>query len=322
MSFEDKVLFVDSIEDILRCINLASLLELSGYPKPGNVHRNKDFIATRFEHFLAGIAAIQPNFQELCKRIFQDPSIHDDMYANIQLGLFFNDAAEQMMKWQKGGNVLLGHILIMAPLLAAATICIKKKEDSFKFYSETIKRIILDSTIEDTIYLYHAIRRCNPGGLGEVKKFDLNDDNSLKELKKDNMNLKKIFDYSRDRDLISHEYSSGYDIILNEGLPYYFEVFKQTNNINVATVNTFLKILAEHPDSLIIRKAGLEEAREVSRKAREIINHGGITSKKGRKRSIHLDSILQHQGGRLNPGTTADLIAGIIFCALLFGLRF
>ncbi|MCK4382115.1 MAG: triphosphoribosyl-dephospho-CoA synthase, partial [Candidatus Lokiarchaeota archaeon] len=49
---------------MIRCVNLSSLLELSGWPKPGNVHRTRNFEDTRFEHFLAGITAIQPNFRE------------------------------------------------------------------------------------------------------------------------------------------------------------------------------------------------------------------------------------------------------------------
>ncbi|MHA1235863.1 MAG: hypothetical protein ACTSQL_12375 [Promethearchaeota archaeon] len=34
---------IESLDDLLRCINLSSLLELSGWPKPGNVHRTKNF---------------------------------------------------------------------------------------------------------------------------------------------------------------------------------------------------------------------------------------------------------------------------------------
>ncbi|MFX1273521.1 MAG: triphosphoribosyl-dephospho-CoA synthase [Promethearchaeota archaeon] len=319
---KDKVLLIDSIEDILRCANLASLLELSGYPKPGNVHRNQDFVDTRFEHFLAGITAIQPNFKEMCERIFYDHNLNNEIYKNIQLGVFFKDAAEQFMKWQKGGNVILGHILILAPLVAAATICLKKNKKSFEFFIISIKNIIDNTTIEDSINLYEAIRKCDPGGLGKVDKYDINDENSIKNLKIDRMNLKKIFEFSKDLDLISHEYSTGFNIILNEGLPYYFNTFKQTSDINIATVNTFLKILAKHHDTLIIKKSGLDHAIMVSEKACEIINVGGIISKEGLELTKKLDLTLHKRQGKLNPGTTADLVAGVIFCALLCGLRY
>ncbi len=56
--------------------------------------------------------------------------------------------------------------------------------------------------------------------------------------------------------------------------------------------------------------------------ATTILQYGGISSKKGLSLTIELDNELQAKKGKLNPGTTADLISGVIFCALLFGLRF
>jgi len=60
----------------------------------------------------------------------------------------------------------------------------------------------------------------------------------------------------------------------------------------------------------------------VKEMASKIVQHGGIISKKGLKLTQKLDKVLQKQNGLLNPGTTADLVAGIILCALLFGLIF
>ena len=322
MSLKEKYISIESIKDLTRCINLASLLEVSGHPKPGNIHRTQNFKETRYEHFLAGIAAILPIFRELCERAYNNFNNDDKDYSHVKLGYFFKKAAEEMMKHQRGGNVLLGHILIIAPLAAAAAICLKKRELSFNNFSITLNKIIDDATVEDTILLYDAIRTCNPGGLGSIDKYDLNDKNSLKEIRADNITLKKIFEISAEYDLIGVEYSTGFKITLTEGLPYFFLVFNQTKDINIATVNTFLKILAEHPDTLIIRKAGLDNALMVKEKARKIVQYGGIISKKGLKLTQKLDEVLQKQNGLLNPGTTADLIAGIILCALLFGLIF
>ncbi len=306
----------------MRCVNLASLLELSGWPKPGNVHRRQNFKDTRFEHFLAGIAAIQPNFKEFCDNIYKNSLNIDEDYSLLNLGLFFKEAAKEMMKWQKGGNVLLGHILIFAPLVAAATICLKFNRPKFKDFVNNVKKVINDSTVEDTINLYEAIRICNPGGLGRIDKYDVYDKDSIKNIKNDKINLKRIFELSKDYDLISLEYSTGFNIILNEGFPYYFDIFKQTNEVNIATVNTFLKILAEHPDTLIIRKSGLDAALFVSNKASEILKEGGVSTDNGLNLIKELDEILQAKNGKMNPGTTADILAGIILCALMFGLKF
>jgi triphosphoribosyl-dephospho-CoA synthase len=303
----------------MRCINLASLLEVSGWPKPGNVHRTRDFEFTRFEHFLSAISAIQPNFRKFSQKIFEIDERQN--YSYIELGFFFRAAVEQMMNWQSGGNVLLGHILILGPLTAAATLCIKfnaNKLSDLKYY---LNRIIEESTVDDTINLYNAIRLCNPGGLGTVTKYDVNNENAFNDIRNDNMNLKKIFEFSKDYDLISSEYSSGFRIILNEGLPYLFKMYRDYTDPNIATVNTFLKILSLHPDSLIIRKSGNDSAQFVSDFALKILQEGGISSQRGLELTNELDRKLHEKKGEMNPGTTADLIAGILFCALIFGLK-
>ena len=311
---------VKSVDDILRCINLSSLLELSGWPKPGNVHRTKNFEDTKFEHFLGGIAAIQPNFKEFCETILN--KYENTISSNVNLGLFIKKATNEMMRWQQGGNVLLGHILILAPLVATAVICLKLNIKSLNNFKDMLKKVITDTTVEDTIYLYEAIKICNPGGLGQIGKYDIYDENSIKELKEDRITLKKIFELSKDYDLISWEYSTGFSIILNDGIRYYLNSYNKFKDINVATVNTFLRLLSEHSDTLIIRKSGLEAALYVSNMATKILKRGGISTKKGLKMTLKFDKMLQKKKGKLNPGTIADLITGIIFTALLFGLRF
>ena len=313
---------IKSIDDLLRCINLASLLEVAGWPKLGNIHRTRDFDNTRFEHFLAGIAAIQPSFRKLCENILATSIKKNQNFGFVRLGDFFKNAAKEMIKWQKGGNVLLGHILIMAPLASASTICLKLNLFNFSDFKYYLNKIIDDSTVNDTINLYKAIRICSPGGLGKIKKYDVYDDHSIKEIQKDKITLKKIFELSKEYDLISLEYSTGFSIILNEGLPYFFRAFNQYNDINIATVNTYLKLLSMHPDTLIVRKSGLKSAQYVSNLASKIIQIGGISSEEGLKLTFNLDKDLHRKEGKMNPGTTADLITGILFCALIFGLRF
>ena len=315
-------LSIESIDDLMRCINLASLLELSGWPKPGNVHRTKNYENTKFEHFLAGIAAIQPNFREFCRKISQYSFESNKEFREIELGLFFKKAAKEMMRWQSGGNVLLGHILILSPLVAAATICLKKKKTDFTNFKLYLSKVIEESTVDDTVNLYKTIRLCNPGGLGKIDKYDINDDNALRDIRSDKIKLKRIFELSKDYDLISLEYSTNFEIILSEGLPYFIGIYNIFKDPNIAIVDTFLKILSEHPDSLIIRKSGLESALYVSNSASKILEFGGISSEKGFKLSNQLDKELHKKKGKMNPGTTADLISGVIFCALLFGLRF
>ena len=313
---------IQSIDDITRSLTLASLLELSGWPKPGNIHRTKDFEVTRFEHFLAGIVAIQPNFREFCVGIYQFSYKFDTDFQFVGLGSFFYKAVRSMLKWQSGGNVLLGHILILAPLAAAATICLKTQNTNFNDFQNYLKKIIDASIVEDTVNLFQAIKLCNPGGLGKIEKYDINDEKSLNEIKADKVTLKEIFTYSKEYDLISFEYSTIFNIILNEGLPYFLKTFILYKDINIATVNTFLYLLSLHPDTLIVRKSGKAFALKVLKSASEILEYGGISSENGLNLTRILDDELHVHKGKLNPGTTADLISGIIFCALIFGLKF
>ena len=54
---------IEKAEHIAGCLELAILLEVSGYPKPGNVHRTADFPETTFEQYLASAVAIAPSFR-------------------------------------------------------------------------------------------------------------------------------------------------------------------------------------------------------------------------------------------------------------------
>lgn len=322
MPFQNKKLSIESIDDISRAINSASLLEIAGHPKPGNIHRTQNFKETRFEHFLVGIATIQPDFREFCKSVYKYSINVGEDYSFVRLGYFFREASKRMMDSQGGGNVLLGHLLILAPIAAAATICLKSKMLKYSNFVFNLKKVIMDTSVEDTINLYEAIRIANPGGMGMVNKYDINDSGVFKQLKSDKITLLDIFELSKERDLISWEYANDFSIILKEGCPYFIQQFEKSKDINVATVNTFLKMLADHPDTLVIRKSGIEAAREISREAREIVNNGGISTEAGLRLTEILDARLQKDNGKLNPGTTADLLAGILLINLLFGLKF
>ena len=312
---------VKNLQDLIRCITLSSLLELAGWPKIGNVHRTKNFVQTTFEHFLAGIAAIQPNFISLCKRINEKVQSKDDNLNVVQLGLFYKQSAMDMMDWQSGGNVLLGHILILAPLFSAAVICIKFGIKGLAEFKLMVNRVIEDATVEDTINLYKAMRICKPGGLGTIDKYDIFNQDAFEQLRDDKITLKKIFQLSMDYDLISREYATGFSITFDKGVPYLFNTFIHTNNINETVVNTFLYILSEYPDTLIVRKIGKKNAQDVSNLALKILKQKGITSKKGLRLTLKYDKKIQKKNGLLNPGTTADILAGVIFCALIFGLK-
>jgi triphosphoribosyl-dephospho-CoA synthase len=86
-----------------------------------------------------------------------------------------------------------------------------------------------------------------------------------------------------------------------------------------AVVQTALTILAQVPDTLIVRKEGLATARAVSRHATRVLEAGGVFSKGGREALETFDRSIRDEKHRLNPGTTADLTTAAIFVLLTEG---
>ena len=125
-----------------------------------------------------------------------------------------------------------------------------------------------------------------------------------------------------ERDTICKEWITGYSITAKKGYPYLVEAIKSSCNINTATIDTFLYLLSENPDSLIVRKYDLIAAKFVSDRAREILDYGGYGSETGKSLTEKLDIELQGTDGLLNPGTTADLTAASLFLLLLSGWRY
>jgi len=68
---------------------------------------------------------------------------------------------------------------------------------------------------------------------------------------------------------------------------------------------------------LIARKLGYAAAQAVSDQAAQVIAVGGIFSEEGWRAIAQLDLHLRDAKNRLNPGTTADLVAATIFVELL-----
>jgi triphosphoribosyl-dephospho-CoA synthase len=82
-------------------------------------------------------------------------------------------------------------------------------------------------------------------------------------------------------------------------------------------VETFLTLLASLPDSHIARRAGQALARDVTRRAYDALEQGGVRTPEGREAIAQLDAALRDEHNLANPGTTADITAAAIFVVLL-----
>lgn len=314
---------IENEMDVERCCTLASLLEVSASPKPGNVHRfsKKDDHSMQYEQFLAAIAAISPNYLEVAKKsraLVQQGKI---LKGNLELGYHMKNAMETMIKSQDGGNLLLGHLLLLMPLAAASGMLLDVKNPNISDLRASLKLVLESGTPEDVVRMYEGIRACNPGGLGKVKKHDITSPGFKQELEDAGADFIEVFSLNRDTDMISHEWTSAFDITFNEGFSSLRKRVNQGYCLNDAIVQLFIEILAKYPDSLILRKNDMRIASEISRKAKGILEGGGMFSDKGREMIRSLDRELILGKGKTNPGTTADLVASSIFVLLASGFR-
>jgi len=306
---------------VSRCASLAALLEVSAYPKPGNVHRTRDLLATRFEHFIAGGIAISPAMRRLTLSGYDAAKVSKPF--SVRIGNQILRSVKDSLDWQKGGNVNLGIILLISPLAAASGALLFNgsviQADTLR---DSLRKIIGSTTPEDAIDVSRSISlSVSERVLGRVDELDVLDKATIRRIRGEGMTLLDLFSKCASRDSICGEWVTAFEIVFTEGYRFLRSSIEKKCDTNSAIVNTFLHVLSRHPDSLVNRKAGSEEASKMSEMAGAILREGGASSESGLKSLWAWDDELQEAGGSLNPGTTADLIAASIFVLLLEGWR-
>ena len=305
-------------EYISQCLELAILYEVSGYPKPGNVHRTADFVETRFEHYLASAVAVAPSF-----RFAADQGIKfskgELLATEIGVGNIIKDAVNRMIKSQTGGNTLLGSIILLTPIAVAAGMI--SNNFVISRLREKIGIVVKSTTPEDAVAVYDAIASTNPGGLNKSSELDVTDPNSKKQILENGITLLDTFKIASAYDSIASEWVNNYPITFDLGYPYFIKQIKKTGDINTSTVHVFLKILSEVPDTFIIRKVGETKAESVSSDSKKILKEGGLTTQSGRNLLNKLDGKLRDKNHHLSPGTTADLTEAVLALNNLNGYK-
>jgi triphosphoribosyl-dephospho-CoA synthase len=299
----------EKADNISRCLELAILLEVSAYPKPGNVHRTADFPETRYEHCLASAVAIAPSFKKAAKKGIK-VSEGKITPSEVEVGYMIKDAVDRMRGSQSGGNTLLGAVILLMPIAAAAGII--TNQWSLPKLRENIKVIVESTTPEDAVDVYDAISVVNPGGLGKSPKLDVTDPDSKKRILEEQVTLFETFKIASSYDSITSEWVNNYPITFDLGYPYFTRQLEETGDINTATVHTFLKILSEVPDTFISRKVGQAKAEGISAEALQVLKEGGLITPSGRKRLQKLDIELRDPAHDLSPGTTADITEAVL----------
>jgi triphosphoribosyl-dephospho-CoA synthase len=296
------------------------LLEVSAYPKPGNVHRTRDHPDTRFEHFLAASVACRPSFEIAAQR-GSLVAKRKQRSGQVQVGSLIRDAALRAVHSQRGGNTSLGVVTLLIPLAVAAGMTFTKSRLATHKLRRNLKQVLGSTTSVDTIAFYEAVASSKPGGLGKAPQLDVTDSSSREQIMKRKINLLEVFRIAAQWDSICLEWTTNYSTTFDLGYPYLRRELSKTNDINVAIVDTYLRILSEKPDTLIQRKAGIRKAQWASNRAKKALDLGGAKTVAGRRQIERFDDELGINGNLLNPGATADLTASVVALATLSGYR-
>jgi len=289
--------------------------------KPGNVTPTASFEGTRIEHFLASAVAAESSFEKAARRGIT-VSESKLCISDVGIGQIIKECAVDINTWQKGGNTLLGTVILFVPIAVAAGMTQTVGNFTFDFsrLRENLRLAVESTTAEDSVNLYEAIDLASPSGLGDAAELDVTDPDSKARLLKDDISLFEVFKIASSYDDICSEWVNNYPITFDLAYPYLMERLKHSN-LKVAVVHTFLKILSEHPDTFISRKVGVEKSRAVSLEAKKVFELGGLETFEGRKSILELDRRLRESGNLLNPGTTADLTATALALCTLSGYR-
>jgi triphosphoribosyl-dephospho-CoA synthase len=307
----------DKSRHISQCLELAILLESSAQ-KPGNVNRTAAFQDTRYAHFLASAVAVASSFERAADLgiAVVEGRIQT---SEIGIGKIVRECEKDIDSWQHGGNTLLGSILLLSPLAVAAGMTPNKNGVfAISQLRNNIKPIVESTTSEDAVNVYEAIRTARPGGIGKSSELDVNDPDSIRQIRRKKVSLYKIFKIAEGYDRICSEWVNNYPVTFDFAYPCLMKQLRE-EELEAAILCTFLKVLAKYPDTLIARKADGRTAAWVSSLAENILE--STDHKSYRARTEQLDQELRKSGNLLNPGTTADIISATLALSLLGGYR-
>ncbi|MFP3985202.1 MAG: triphosphoribosyl-dephospho-CoA synthase [Candidatus Bathyarchaeia archaeon] len=307
---------------VSQCLQLAILLEVSAH-KPGNVNRTVGFQSTRYEHFLASAIAVEPSFARAAHRglLVSEGKIEP---KEIGIGKIVKKAISDIDAWQRGGNTLLGTVLLFSPIAAAAGMMMlnERQDAAIPKIRENVKLVVESTTPSDAVNVYEAINIAKPNGMvGKAPALDVNNPKSKRIILQKGISLYDIFKISAPYDSISKEWIENYALTFQVGLPYFIQQLEDIGDLNTAIIHAFLHVLSIVPDTLIARKVSLKKAKQVSETARKILSLGGLTTPQGKEKLAKFDRELRRIDNRFNPGTTADIIAAVLAIAILNGYR-
>ncbi len=293
-------------------------------PKPGNVHRFRDHPDTRFVHFAASIVQLGYPLYEAARWGYQQ-SRDDDKLS--KLGELMKTAVQASME-PHGKNTLLGTILLLIPLAAAAGYEISRAHTSLMTLHQSLARILQNTSVEDAVELIRALQIANPGGsipktpewTLNSQAFDFQSPRTIELVRREKYSLVDLQALAATYDSIAKEYTTDFAYIFDVLYPQLIQALNQHPRVEDAVLATYLWALSQRPDSFILRKAGSKMAKQVMNRAKKIYTRIiKVSETQWLDKIASFDDYLRAEGSKLNPGTTADLLTSALYLALLLG---
>ncbi len=267
------------------CAQLACLTEASAR-KVGNVHPQASFADLTYSDFITSALTIAPLLDVAAQR-----GVGQTILACVR-------ATREAV----GTNSNLGIVLLLTPL------CATPSEVDLRL---GVREVLANLTDADTAAVYEAIRLAQPGGLSRVAEADVHDAPTVP--------LLQAMRLAAGRDQVARQYAHDFSDIFETVTPRLLRWTSLGFDVETAVVGTHLQLLADEPDSLIVRKSGPATGLDVQKRAAAVLDADWPGSDESRRRFDALDAFLREEGHRRNPGSTADLVTAGLFVALRTG---
>ena len=204
-----------------------------------------------------------------------------------------------------GCNTNLGIVLLSVPLIAAAATA----HAAGTALRSALATVLAQTTLDDADWVYRAIRRANPGGLGRAGQHDVANAPAV--------NLYEAMQAASHRDRIAFQYVNCYVDIFDLAIPRYHYALSRFGSEDLAVLSVFTSLLKNIPDSHIERKFG---TRFTGLVADRMATLDQALSQLGADESIdfllhEIDTEFKRHG--INPGTTADLTVACLLAVRL-----
>ncbi|UYU19051.1 MULTISPECIES: triphosphoribosyl-dephospho-CoA synthase [Methanoculleus] len=218
---------------------MAMMLEVCAYPKPGNVDRCHDYPDTRLEHFLASAILARPVFDAAEK-------------TGGRVGTLIREAV-QCTNGHSGGNTHFGAFLLLIPLVLGGDI-------------DGARAVVAATDVEDAVEFYAAFGLTSVR-MAESDDLDVNDPASVAAIRERGMTLADVMAYSAPRDMVAREWTNGFALTRRCA-----DLLHAHGCGRESVVAAFLDLLATEPDTFIAKKHGEAVAERTMRSAAEVLD--------------------------------------------------